>query len=606
MPKIKQLPPHEAQKIAAGQVVERPANIVKELVENSIDAGATAITIYIEDGGKKLIRIVDNGCGMDTADAQLCFVKHATSKISSMDELSSIATFGFRGEALASIAAVAKIILITKEHDAHAAIQLTVHDGIVHNIETTSAPTGTDITIHDLFYNVPARQKFLKQRETEWRHILQLFQACCLDYPQVHFTLFSEQKKVLNCPPVAELKQRFAQLWDQANVQHILNIQAENKAKGIKISGIISDHQTFRYDRNNIFFFVNNRWVKDFKLSNALIKGYMNVAPTGRYPNACISITVDPTLVDVNMHPRKEEVKFMHPQIIEQLIQSTVKTALEQHLSASIKRTVQFAPAIPAPSAPYTPPSYTPFNFDTFTEPANWKPQHQVISAHQSSAASISEPLAQLSTHSQLEQNITLPDTSAEHYEIIGQLHKTYILIQHEEGLFVVDQHAAHERILYEQFATRFEDIATVNLLFPEHITLSADDMRSIEPHLCILQNNGISVEPFGHNQLKIHATPVHIKNISMHELIKQVISWINESQNLDNEAFTKTLHEKIRAQMACKAAVKAGDVLTQEQMTQLLDDLQKTNNRLTCPHGRPTGWLLSLYDIEKKFKRKL
>jgi len=633
MPKIQQLSPHEAQKIAAGQVVERPANIVKELVENALDAGATAITLYIEDGGKKLIRIVDNGCGMDAQDAELCFIKHATSKIRSMDELDTIATFGFRGEALASIAAVAQVTLITNTTDTQDGLKLTVHDGKIQNKEPISAPVGTDIAVRNLFYNVPARQKFLKTRDTEWRHILQLFQACCLDYPGIHFTLFSETKKFLNCPPVQEHAQRFAQLWDHEISQHMITMEGMH-ADNTRVHGVISDHQTFRYDRNNIFVFVNNRWVKDFKLTNALIKGYMNVAPQGRYPSACILITVNPTQVDVNMHPRKEEVKFMHPRMIEQLIQKAVKEALERNLSAHIKQKVQLSPAH-AIVQPAMQPSYTPFNFDTISEPLplsastytsaekqeEWPIQHSTQNNISFSSAHLSKisdnlpdtPVVQIesATHDQEHAEPLPPIAQESTYKLVGQLHKTYILLEHEEGLFVVDQHAAHERILYEQFAKRFADIATVNLLFPQIITLSHDDMHTIEPHLQILQQHGIAIEPFGANQLKVHATPVHIKHVSMQELIQGIIGWIHEpnlrtAASANQDEFTHMLHHKLRAQMACKAAVKAGDVLTHEQMQKLLDDLEQTENRLTCPHGRPTGWLLSLYDIEKKFKRKL
>ncbi|MDP3889288.1 MAG: DNA mismatch repair endonuclease MutL [bacterium] len=373
MPKIKILPLHEAQKIAAGEVVERPANIVKELIENALDAAATTISVHIEDGGKKLIRVIDTGCGMDVQDAQLCFDKHATSKITHVDALEHINTFGFRGEALASIAAVSKITLITKERDTTEGTKVTVEQNTVIDTQPVSANTGTDIAVHDLFYNIPARKKFLKVRDTEWRHILHLVQAFCLDYPEIHFKLFSDGKQIINCPATQNIRARCAQVWDQHISSDMLTIEAHREDNTFSILGIITNHQQFRYDRNTIFFFVNKRWVKDFKLSNALLKGYQNVLPHGKYPTACISITVDPTLVDINIHPRKEEVKFMHPRLIEQLIQQTVKQALEIHISANLNpkvmNTADMAISTPSTSFFSSHPSrsFTPYNFDPST-----------------------------------------------------------------------------------------------------------------------------------------------------------------------------------------------------------------------------------------------
>src|SRR5579862_4426000 len=293
MAKIKQLPPHEAQKIAAGEVVERPANIVKELIENAIDANATRIAVYVEDGGKQLIRIVDNGCGMDTTDAQLCFDRHATSKITHVSELETIDTFGFRGEALASIASVSVITLMTKEEHALEGTKVIVNANSITGINSVACVTGTDITVQNLFFNVPARKKFLKATQTEWRAIQLLFNAFCFDYPHIHFLLFSESKQIFNCPTSTNLKNRALQIWEsqsllrsasyegQAN-NHLLDVHVTEK--DFSLSGVISDHQYYRYDRSSIYFFVNKRWVKNQHISNAFIKGYANVIPAGRYP----------------------------------------------------------------------------------------------------------------------------------------------------------------------------------------------------------------------------------------------------------------------------------------------------------------------------------
>jgi len=590
MAKIKKLTIAEAQKIAAGEVVERPANVIKELIENSIDAGATAISVHIEDGGKKLIRIVDNGCGMSQEDAHLCFEQHATSKISSVNDLETISTHGFRGEALASIASVSSVTLITAEKNNLNAdgIKLELKAGNVTNKEIVTATAGTDITIENIFFNIPARQKFLKKKETEQRQIAQLLHACCLDYLNIHFKYFVNDRTIISCPATTNIIDRVAQLWDHRFSEQMLQI--DQKDSDTTISGAISNHQYFRYDRNNIFLFVNKRWVKDQQLTRALLRGYQNVLPPARYPAAFLFIEVDPKEVDINIHPRKEEVQFLHPRRIATRVQTAVKTTLESHLSSQLKQTVEIRPqerTLPKPFFP-EPQKIVSNTFSKLPNPFSEKEQTQTF---------IPQPPVE-------EKNQTIEPK--QEFNIIGQYKKTYILLERENGLFFVDQHAAHERILYELFSTRFEDVATVKLMFPEIIDVSHNDMILLSDHLQLFTQNGIEIEPFGENQLIIQSTPVHIKNINLREFILEVASWIHENQNVEKETLFKALHEKMRAQMACKAAIKAGDVLNQQQMENLINDLYKIENRLTCPHGRPTGWLLNVYDLEKKFKRAL
>lgn len=596
MQNIFKLPPHEARKIAAGEVVERPANVVKELLENALDAGATNITLHIEDGGKKLIHSIDNGCGMSAEDAHMCIEHHATSKIKCVEDLSSIATFGFRGEALSSIASVSRMTIITKNADAQLATKLVIEQGDIVEDSHTASPQGTDIKIENLFENVPARQKFLKKTPTEWRHINQLVQAFALAYTHVQFKLTHDGKQVLLCPATDSVENRCAQVWDQQLAKTIVSVDAQHPKTTLRVHGTVTNHHTFRFDRSHIFFFVNKRWVKNFTLSRALMKGYQNVLPAGRYPAACIFIEVDQADVDVNIHPRKEEVQFMHPRRVEMLISDTVKRALEGHLSQQLDRKVElksedtFVPRARTFNAP--PASFKPFNFDALnTQPFKTQP----------APTPAPMPLPQQQPVVQ-EKTITTP---RENYTIIGQFAKTYILIEREDGLFVVDQHAAHERVLYELFSKRFADVATVKLLFPAIITLTSDEITLVQPHLKLLQQNGIQIDTFSDNQLVVNATPVHLKNQPLDDLIKEMIGWIIEHKGVDEIQLGKAINEKLHAQMACKAAVKAGDLLTREQMEKLLDDLYATNNRFSCPHGRPTGWLLDTYSIEKKFKRK-
>lgn len=625
MPKIHRLEAHEAQKIAAGEVVERPANVVKELMENAIDAGATQITVYIKDGGKKLIRVVDNGCGMGREDARLCFEHHATSKLTTVDQLNSIATFGFRGEALSSIASVSKTTLITKEPTAHEGIKLELEHGAVLDESITAANQGTDIAIQDLFFNVPARQKFLKSNDTEMRAIQQLFHAFCFDYTSISFKLFTNDTLTINCPATHNLTGRLAQLSDSNQSNQMLECSAETKDGSVKITGFISNHQYTRYDRSSIYFFVNQRWVKQQKLSSALLKGYLNVLPPARYPAACLFIDVKPEEVDINIHPRKEEVQFLHPRVIEQLIQNMVRTTLETHLSKQLKKDVTFAPARQVAHSTYAAngglhfepiynirqntalphvepnsPTYS-YKNSLFTDEP-FAPEIEQKSVFQAQQVQSFEPQEFLenSPHEPIE----LPQTLEQPYTLLGQYHKTYLLLEQEDGLFLIDQHAAHERVLYEIFSRRFDEVATVALLFPQTITLQSQDIKILEPHLDIFLRNGIEVSIMGDTQLVVRSTPVHLKNQSLEDLIQNVIGWIVQTNAADQDQFFKAINEKMHAQMACKAAVKAGDILTHEQMHQLMKDLYTTKNRFACPHGRPTGWLLSLGEIEKKFKR--
>ncbi len=597
MPKIHQLPIHEAQKIAAGQVIERPANAVKELLENALDAAATHIVIHIENGGKRLIRVIDNGHGMDREDAQLCFEKHATSKIHSIDELPFLTSFGFRGEALATIAAVASVTLKTKELGMLEGTLVTIENGTTH-VTSTSCNQGTDITVENLFYNVPARAKFIKKRETETRHIIQTIKAMSLAYPHIHLELFIEKRQLLNCPPQEDIIGRYAQLWDTATAQHMMPIHTTNSTKGISISGAISTHQWFRYDRSGIFFLVNNRWVTNHHLGRALLKGYNNVIPHGHYPMAAIIIDINPALIDINCHPRKEEIIFANPRIVEQLMQDTIRSTLEKHVSKQIKKEVTFfQPSNITTSLAFTPASYTmafPDKAPLLDDPFQM-----------SLPPAITPSFDANSQITQQEKEIVPLQHQESAYTIIGQLHKTYILLEKDDGLFMIDQHAAHERILYELFAPRFEKLPTINLMFPQLISCTPQELSLLAPHLPLLAEHGITTELFGKDQLIIQSTPVHLKDTSLKDIIMQLISWIKEYNTVNAQELNNILHNKLQAQMACKAAVKAGDVLTTEQMQELIDDLHTTANRFSCPHGRPTGWLISLADIERKFQRR-
>jgi DNA mismatch repair protein MutL len=624
MGKIKQLSQEQAQKIAAGEVVDRPVNVVKELIENALDAQSTVITLYIEDGGHQLIRIVDNGCGMDKEDALLCFNQHATSKISSVEELTYIHTFGFRGEALASISAVSNVTLITKQHTDEFGYSIN-RTNQSQTITECACPSGTDISIKDLFYNVPARKKFLKKSETEWRQITYLFQAFCFQHPSVHFKLYHDGKLVHNCPPVSATRERVEQLWNNYTSPHIVEIP-EYSGNEFSFSGIITNHHYHRYDRNQIFIFVNNRWIKNPDIVKALLKGYNNVLPPGKYPAASIAITVNPEQVDINIHPRKEEVQFLHPRRIETALTQSVTQALETHLTTQTRIS---SPGISERNDELTTPYFTQktkeenrftsqFNARDFDKPFIFTSKNSTTSQslpwEKNTTDSSTRPFRSLSEDGSFFKEMPDEQTNAfamptheqsfESLSLVGQLHSTYLLLQHPDGLYIIDQHAAHERILYERLKEQFGNCETIPLLFPVVIHLNETDCKLIEQYFDFFAQHGIQLELSGPNQISVCATPIHIKHIDFTELIKTVVSWIHESSET-HDALFKMLHEKLRAQMACKGAVKAGDNLTIEQMKTLLHDLNTVDNRFSCPHGRPTGWLFHTNEIERKFKRR-
>jgi len=430
MGKIKQLSLQEIHKIAAGEVVERPASVVKELVENAIDAHASSITIYVENQDPISIRVIDNGVGMASDDAQLCFDHHATSKLDSFDHLYQLSTFGFRGEALTSISAVSKVTLITKQENSLIGTHIKRTDG-VNEISEVSCQTGTDILVHDLFYNVPARKKFLKTANTEWRHILTLFQAFCFDYPEIHFKIFLNNQLQYNCPPTEQLTDRVFQLFDHQLSSCMIPITALQNDY-CSIDGIISNYQTYRYDRGAIFFFVNKRWVKNSSLSKALLKGYMNIIPPDRFPAGIINITIDPAQIDINVHPRKEEIAFAQARAVETHIQAVVKNSLSVHVSGYAPAPMQnnqpeityqptlgnpYAPSIKTPYVPadiapyqsYQSKEYTP----SFTQPAT--PITQIFSQE------LPIPATQQSTYEK-------PETIL---KLIGYFDNTYLLVDH-------------------------------------------------------------------------------------------------------------------------------------------------------------------------------
>lgn len=599
---IKHLHPQEAQKIAAGEVIERPVNIIKELIENALDAGATKITIAVKDGGKKSIIITDNGIGMDEDDARICFLRHTTSKLTTFNELFSLETFGFRGEALASICSVAHVTIITRASNNNHGIKLNIENGVITKEEIVGVAVGTTITINDLFYNIPARQKFLKTTTTEFNQITQLFKAFCLSNLFVHFTLSHNDLIIYTCPNVATLQERTSQIFDGMIAQHLFLLK-EN-SQNFSISGIVTSPHYSKYDRSGIFIFVNKRWIKNFGISQAIIKAYKNILPTGKYPLAVISITISSDQVDINTHPKKEDVVFLHPRTVENCIHTAITNALEQSFSRTLSQTIISSPlSLEIPSSiNQSHHVFKPF-FSNQSAPATYTQPFKspnIIPSDQSvqNIEIISQPVLK-----EITQESYIPEF-LECHTILGQLHTTYILLEHPEGLLLIDQHAAHERILYEHIENTFDNPETIQLLFPETVSLQEEVIESLAEYFSLLHNYGIVIEQFSNKECIIRSKPIYAQSVNIQELLYSINGWIHDFGKAEKETIKIFITEKIRAQLACKAAIKAGNSLSLEEMQALIKKLNQTRNRFSCPHGRPTSWLLSTLDIERKFKR--
>lgn len=661
---IKVLPPHEAQKIAAGEVIERPAHILKELLENSIDAGATQISIWVEQSGKQLIRVVDNGCGMSPEDAHMCFLPHATSKVSSLDEVYAVRSYGFRGEALASISAVSKVTLITRLRDdaSGVGVKLGFQQGVIIGQEAIACPIGTDLAIRDLFYNIPVRKKFLKADSTEWNQLQAIVQAFCLSHHTLHFKLFHDDKLVINAPPAATVKDRVMQIWDHDLAQNLIQLEeSEKPLPWLSYSGLISGHQFWKYGRTHIFFFVNGRWIKNQELSKALLKGYLNVLPPGKFPAAFIFLQVDPAHVDINVHPKKEEVRFIKPATVDAQIFNAVKVTLEQQFNRILQpdttsiSELSFATSTTLPARPFDraqdklrfgevvrrleEPSRigerdesSPFNknFLVHKDSSGTQLPSQMYQAKPAvnwdtllnlSAVQLQDSIQQSKKVEDIAIQEAIPQESQEKlfsflsreedrdigasFSIIGQLFATYILIQSNDQLIIIDQHAAHERVLYEKYLKNFQYKEGTVLLFPEVIRVSNEQMKILQTVFDFFEEQGILLEQFGALEIVIKTSPPLVAQHDLKNLIFEVIEFVQEYEAIDRELFRKKLNEFTHSHMACKAAVKAGDLLEPIFMHQLVSDLMIADNRFICVHGRPTMWTLGKPTIEKNFRRR-
>lgn len=615
MSKIRQLSLEEIHKIAAGQVIERPLNVVKELIENAVDAHASAITITIVDGGKQKIEVVDDGCGMDSVDAKLCFSKHATSKITTLEDIIGVVSFGFRGEALAAMQAIARVTLITKEHGSIVGAQVISFEG-QQTITQAAASPGTVVQVYNLFETIPARKKFLKSASTETRAITQLINVFSLLYPEIGWQLIADGESIINAPAQKDMQSKAAFLFEPKLVDSLM--VCEHTYKNIVVQGLISDHQYMAYDRSQIMIVVNNRWIKNQQLTAAAMRGYRGILPDNKFPFVFLSITIDPALVDVNIHPKKDDVGLVSQKVVELAIQEAISNMLvRQHMA-------QVAQIMPSREVPIYNPAHMTY----------WDQRDSKIHRDTRTAVdyTVQVPIEtytgmntkqELSIHEKIkipqQQMINVPVEDVIHQEqsilqhdikrasignFIGVYKHTYLLFEVSDGLLCIDQHAAHERVLYEKYIATFANAERVSLLFTQIITLSSSYMEALRAVMYVFEQEGFQIEQFGPTQIVIQSVPLYAQNLDLQAIIHQVLDEINEESDVSLHDVGQTITHKLRAVMACKAAVKAGDRLTESQIMELVNDLYQCKNPTTCPHQRPTLWVIKHNEFERKFKR--
>ena len=633
MSRIALLSEQVASQVAAGEVVERPASVVKELVENSIDAGAKKIEVAIRRGGISSIRVVDDGFGMDRDDALLCLERHATSKIRTGDDLASIHTLGFRGEALPSIASVSRFRLATREPGALAGTEVIVNGGKIESVKDCGDAPGTQIEVRSLFYNLPARRKFLRTENTESSHVEHQLHLQAIGHPEIGFVFVNDERVVYQLPPTTHLRERIRDLCGAALAAELLEVP-EFAADNIRIRGFVGKAGVSRSSRAQQLIFLNGRAVENGTLNFALREGYHTALMKGQHPVTFLFIDMDPAAVDVNVHPAKREVRFRNSAEVRDAIVEAIRRTLETdraewsatfHATAPTQTAAEVSgfgfrvSGSPVPPVPETPP-LIPIHeqvalrrdWGTFPQPPRAPltpilpipPMEGAPSTPSVPAAAEPETLNQKPETFPPE----FPDPespSARDFKILGVLGKLYVLMENASGLVLVDQHAAHERILFEEMLKRMESqgVPTQRLLLPLTLQVSPRDADWITHHLDVLNRAGIGLEPFGNGTFKIDSLPTFLRGSEPSQLLREIIDDLR-----DTSAQTSKLRlgEDMIAKTVCRHAVKANDVLREPELVRLIQDLLACDLPYCCPHGRPTMIQMSYGELEKKFGRKV
>lgn len=577
--RIQLLPPNLVDQIAAGEVIERPASVVKELVENSLDAGATRIEIDLQDGGKQGIRIRDDGAGIEREDLPLAFASHATSKIRNMDDLFQVATLGFRGEALASIGSVARASILSRTKDAALGGAIENEGGRVGPVREAGAPLGTTMEVRDLFFNLPARRKFLKAASTELGHIVDVVLRVAIPFEGVDFTVRHEDRLVLRIPGDLDLRERIRAAFGKETAESLLAVEATSELG--KIHGYLGLPRISRGDASRQFLYLNGRFIRDRALSRALREAYRELLPHGRQPVAFLFLGIDPNAVDQNVHPTKIEVRFREGRELFGFFLRSLREALERANLATPGATL--TPQAPSFSLPASvrPVSYgEPFREATSVRETTLAPSF--FSSHEETAA------------------FPLPARAVGPYL---QIHDTYLIRQTPEGFEVVDQHALHERVLFEEFKSQFagNGVPMQRLLVPETVEVSRAEVFLVQEKAEELRKAGFEIEPFGETTLAVHGVPARLRRIEGKEIVAEILALAREENDTAKHGFL----EEVLHRAACRAAVMAGDTLAEEEIAALLQNAAMLSHDQTCPHSRPTRVKFTLQELERAFQRR-
>jgi DNA mismatch repair protein MutL len=612
--KILLLPDNIANQIAAGEVIQRPASAVKELLENAIDAGATEIKLILQDSGKALIQVIDNGSGMSETDARMCFERHATSKIQTIDDLFHIRTMGFRGEALASIAAVAQVEMKTKKADDETGTYLEIENSVVKKQEPVAMATGTSIAMKNLFFNVPARRNFLKSNAAEMRHIVDEFTRVALAFPQIFFSLTANGQQIFHLE-AGNLKQRILQLLGA--IYNAKLVSVNEKTDYMNIYGFVGKPETAKKTRGDQYFFVNNRFIKSPYLNHSVMSAYQEMIPGDSFPMYVLFIDLDPTLVDVNVHPTKQEIKFEDEKIIYAFVQAAIKHALAQFsvtptLDFELDSSIQQLPSIQQPfteekrSAATSGSIYKGFTEKHqahFIEPTkrselkHWRDffeSSQLTEGSQQSAVG--------SPQSASESNKSEPFTIHQSpFTILTQLHNQFILAQVDNGFVLINQQAAHERVLYDQLSVAMNGnaITTQRSLFPISLSLSPADAAILEELMSDLHLLGYAIEPFGKNNFVIQGTPADIEQGNEKSIVEKLL----EQYKYFSSDLKFSKREKLIRSVTKQQSIKPGQRLTEKEMERLVSDLFACRQFNSTADGRPTYLEFKMEQLEKMFR---
>ena len=588
-PNIKVLPEQVINKIAAGEVIDRPSSVVKELVENSIDAGADEITVVLKEGGTALIQIMDNGSGMTEEDAIMSFQRHATSKISAFKDIEQVHTLGFRGEALASIASVARVEMKTILQGAIEGTHIQIDGGVVKQITVTGGNPGTSVAVKHLFYNTPARRKFLRTHSTEYRHILNMLTRFTLSHPHVEFSLYHEDKLIYQLKK-NDLMTRVCEVLGEQQRDHLLEISEENVV--LKMTGYLGDFDSARKSRGDQYLFVNSRYINDRTLAAAVVSGYGELLPKGRFPLYILFLTINPDRLDVNVHPTKSEIKFADQQALFSLVRGAVKRAL---------RSDDMIPLVGSQE------SITDFKRQRFKRPIiddikkggteqtsiDFTSVSNDLYGNDSTGLSMdykSQPLGAQSSS-------TTPPSQA----LLWQLHHKYIFSQIKSGVVIIDQHAAHERITYEKVKARFQarEAPSQQLLFPHTIELPVEDHALLLDILPFLQRIGFVIKGFGARTVVVEGIPAGMRIRAEEKILPEIIDEYKLKIGTEVDML-----ERVAKSVACRASIMSGEKLSAEEMNALIDQLFACETPYFCPHGRPTMITLSLEELDTRFER--